>query len=191
MKELFNKFTNSIIIVSVLAIIAGLLMILYPKVSIETLGIIAACYMIAQGGVSIFLGIKSNKYDTPFDSLLTGFISIISGVVLLSMPESLSVLLTIIVGIYMISVSVEHIKIALEVKKINGMPWGLILSLGIINLIIALLVIFNPFKATIAIEIYIGAMLIAQGILNIINMITLKRKIKDTGNLIREKIALK
>ena len=44
MKKIINKFTNSIILVSIISIIIGLLFIIYPDISIKTIGIIIAIY---------------------------------------------------------------------------------------------------------------------------------------------------
>ena len=46
MKQIINKFTNSVIIVSIISIILGLLFIIYPDISIKTIGLLIATYMI-------------------------------------------------------------------------------------------------------------------------------------------------
>ena len=49
MKQIINKFINSVIIVSIISIILGLLFIIYPDISIKTIGLLIATYMIIHG----------------------------------------------------------------------------------------------------------------------------------------------
>lgn len=75
MKEIFKKTTNSIIFSSIIAIIVGLVLIFYPSISLKTMGIIAAIYIIVYGIILIILDVKAYKYYIPFDGMLPGILS--------------------------------------------------------------------------------------------------------------------
>lgn len=187
MKERFNETINSIIISSVLAFIIGLIMVVFPKISIETIGMIVAAYIIAQGIVLIYLDIKATKYYIPFDGLLIGIISILMGIVLVCKPGILSVVFAFVVGIWMILSSINNIKISIKLCK-TKLPWIQILLLGILDLIVGLIMIFNPFEATISLTLFAGIMLMIYSVINIIDMIVIKKDIKEITKALSSKI---
>ena len=61
MKERFNETINFIIISSALVFIIGVIMVLFPAISIETFGIIISTYIIIHGIVLIYLDIKAEN----------------------------------------------------------------------------------------------------------------------------------
>ena len=98
MKKIINKFTNSIIFVSIISIIIGLLFIIYPDISIKTIGIIIAIYMIIHGIILCIFNFQTRDIFYPIDSLFGGIISIILGIViiyLLTLIPYIGVIITI------------------------------------------------------------------------------------------------
>ena len=178
MKEIFNNTINSVIFSSIIALIVGLIMIFFPAITIETIGIIAACYIILHGIMLIYLDIKASQLYIPFDGLLTGIISILLGILLLCKPGILSVLFTVVIGVWMILSSINYIKIAIKICKTN-LPWLWILILGILDLIAGIVVVFNPFEATISITLFAGIMIVVHAIINIVDMIVIKKDVKE------------
>ena len=61
--------------------------------------------------------------------------------------------------------------------------------LGILDIILGCLVILNPFEASIILTLYLGIMLIVHSIFNIVDMIILKKNVKDKENYFKEKIS--
>ena len=47
----------------------------------------------------------------------------------------------------------------------------------------------NPFEASITLTLYLGIMLIVHSIFNIVDMIILKKNVKDKENYFKEKIS--
>ena len=147
MKEILNKTANSFIISSVLVLVVGLVMVIFPEISMETIGIIAAAYMITHGIVLIYLEILANKYYLPFDGILPGVFSILMGVVLCYKPSILPVVFTIIFGLWIIASSINFIKVALHLRN-TRLPWVQILIFGILDLIIGIVLLINPFASS-------------------------------------------
>lgn len=180
MKKIINKFTNSIILVSIISIIIGLLFIIYPDISIKTIGIIIAIYMIIHGIILCIFNFQTRDIFYQIDSLFGGIISIILGIVIILKPTHLTSLLTIILGVYILASSITNIRLSIDLKD-EDIPWILMLIIGIIDLLAGLVIIINPFEASISLTIFIGIMLIVHAICNITDIFTLKiniRKIK-------------
>ena len=178
MEKVLAKNINSIIIASIVAFIIGLIMIIFPMASIKTIGIIVAALIILHGIILLYLDARAIKYGIPFDGILAGLLCILMGIFLICKPAVLPIVLTIAVGIWMILVSVNFIKIAIQIRN-TTLQWTLLLLLGILDLVAGVLVIFNPFAASISITLFIGIMLIIHAVITIFDMILIKKDIKD------------
>ena len=179
MIKIFQRTINSIIISSILACIVGIIMITFPGISIETIGIIAASYIIVHGVALIYLDFSSSNYFVPFDGLFVGVLSIIMGTVLIFRPGIVSLIFTIVIGVWMILSSINLVKIAMKLCKTQA-PWISILILGILELIAGVVTVFNPFEATLSITLFAGIMLIVHSIINKVDMILIKKDVKDS-----------
>ena len=186
MKKAFNRITNITIAMSILAIIIGLVLIFYPAMSLRTLGIVGAVYLVLNGIMMIILEARLSKIYVPFESMMTSILSIVLGIVLFVYPGSASILLTIAFGVWMIVSSINSIKLALFLKRIKDFPSILMIILSVLEIILGILVIANPFEASITLTLYLGIMLIIHSIFNIIDVIVLKKNVKGKEKIIKE-----
>ena len=178
MKEAFKRVTVSMICSSIIAFILGLIMVIYPGLSMVTMGIIVGIYMIIHGVVLVALDFKSNMNYSPFDGIVSGILFIILGILLIAMPGILSLALTLALGVWIILTSVGTIRLALVIKGKNS-NWVLILLFGILDLVAGILILFNPFASSISITVLSGAIIMAHSVINIIDMIIIKKNIKS------------
>ena len=189
MRKIFNRTINSVICSSIIACIIGFVMAINPSMSIKTISVIASIYIIIHGIVLIFLDIKASRFFIPFDGFLPGILSVILGIFLIGKPDILSTIFTIIIGLWIIVSSINSIKISLAIKGENT-PWLLLLLLGIIDIIAGMVVIFNPFEASISITIFAGIMVMVHSIITIIDMLVVKKNIKHFEKAITEKLKI-
>ena len=111
MKELFNRTTISIIIVSVISFILGLIMTVYPGASLEGMGIAFGIYMIIYGVALIVLDFMSHNIYIPFYGIASGILSIIAGLVIVAMPGVMTTVFTLALGFWVILSSINMISI--------------------------------------------------------------------------------
>ncbi len=187
MKEIFNKTTNSIIISSLLACLVGVVMIINPEMSIRTIALIAAIYIIIHGITLIALDIKASMFYIPFNGFISGVLSVILGIVLLAMPNLLTTIFTIAIGFWILLQSIDVIKMALVIKN-KKTPWIMLLLLGILDLLVGILVIFNPFEASISITVFAGIMILIHSLINISDMILIKKDVKNISKSIENAV---
>lgn len=186
MKEAFKRTTNSIIFSSIIACIVGLIMIIYPSMSIKTIGIIISIYIILHGIILVILDINAYKYYIPFDGMLPGILSILIGILLISKPSILPTLFTIGIGVWICVSSINSIKLAISLKDEDA-PWITLMLFGILDLIVSIIVIFNPFAASYSLTIFVGIMIIVHSILNIIDMIIIKKDVKKISSIFEKR----
>lgn len=187
MKKAFQKITNSIIGMSILLIIIALLLIIYPSISLKTLGIISAIYMIIHGIFLISLEYSFCKIFVPFENMLMGVLSIVLGIVIVSKPESAITLIAISFGVWIIISSFNNIKCIMFFRKIKYFPFIELLIINILDILLGLLVIFNPLEASVTMTFYLGFILFIHSIIILIDMIILKKNIHDKEKSLRDK----
>lgn len=178
MKELFKRTATSIILSSIAAFIIGLIMVVAPGISLQTIGVVAGIYIIIHGIVLIALALAANMAYVPFYGVMSGLLSIILGIILLAMPSILSTVFAIALGIWIILSSINIISIAITTRK-EYSNWGLLLLLGIIDLICGVIILFNPFASSISIVVLGGIVIMVHSIINIVDMIVIKKNVKD------------
>ena len=186
MKTIVKNFSNYVIILSVLAILLGIVLIAYPGMSLVALGITTGAYLIVQGIALIILDIKAWRLFIPFEGMLKGILSVILGVLLVKNPDSIAAYIGIVLGVYIIVYGFSGIKLAASLR-FTGAPWILMIILNIINIILGCLVLYSPVFSALSLTIYIGVVLIVYSVINIIYMIVVKKNASDVEKLIAEK----
>lgn len=186
-KEIFNKTSNSIIFSSVLALIVGIILVVSPEMSMKTIGLIAAIYIILHGILLVALDVTASKYYVPFDGLLSGLLFIILGIVLITRPDILPVVFTLALGIWFVLSGVNMIKLSITVKNEYD-QWYLLLILGILDLIAGIVVIFNPFEAALSVTVFAGLMIIVHSVITIVDMFLIKKDVKEIAKAVGEQL---
>lgn len=187
MKSIFRNITNSIIVLSVLAILMGIVMIAYPGMSLIALGITVAVYLIVHGITLIILDIKAWRLYIPFEGMLQGILCVILGILLAKNPEYIAVYIGIFMGLWIIVSSFGGIKLASALRG-TGAPWIFMIIVNIIDIIIGCLILYSPILSSLSLTIGLGIVLIVHSIINIINMIVAKKNARDVEKLIIKKI---
>lgn len=185
MKELFKRTTTSILALSIIAFIIGLIMVIVPNVSLQVIGITFGIFAIVFGIVLIALNFALNNFHIPFFGIASGVLSIIVGIILIAMPGILPTIFGLALGIWVILSSVNIISIAIAVR--NGVSnWGLLLLLGIIDLICGIIVLFNPFASSLSIVILGGIVIMIHSAATIADMVMIRKDAKEFAKAYEE-----
>ena len=187
MKDLFKRTTTSIIVSSVIAFILGLVMAIIPGISLEAMGIAFGIFMIIYGVSLIVLDFMAHHVYIPFYGIMSGLLSIIAGIVIIAMPNVLTVVFGIALGLWIILSSVNIISVAITVRgKVKN--WGWWLLLGIIDLICGIIILFNPFASSISLVVLGGIIIMVHSVITIVDMIMIKNDAKELSKAIEETV---
>ena len=186
MKSIFNDIANSNIVLSIIAILLGIVMIVYPGMSLVALGAVTAAFLIVEGIALIVLDIKASRMFIPFDGMLQGILSLILGILLAVNPTGMAVYVGISVGLWIIISGFAGIRLAVELRH-TAAPWVLLIIMNIISIIIGVVVMVTPIISSQYITILMGVVLIAHAVVEIIDMIVVKKNIREVDKLIIEK----
>lgn len=180
MKEMWKRFRIGAVAVSVCMMLLGLALMIWPETSAMTVCVILGIVCVAAGIYEIVryfnLGIAGLFFR--FD-LGLGILYILAGILLLANPLSSVTLLPTAVGIYMLFSSVRDIQVSVEMRRFGLSNWLLALISGIAGVVLAFLLVLNPFTGASALMIYLGISLIVAGIENLCTVGCISRAVKS------------
>ena len=95
--------------------------------------------------------------------IVLGIIYILLSLVFLFTRNFTVLLLTVFIGVWALVNGCVKIASTFSLSSM-GMPWGLVLADGIIDVLLGLLILFNPFGGSLVISIIAGIYLLYYGI---------------------------
>lgn len=183
MLKKLNNFIVSSIVVSVLFILIGLGMIVFPEISLDVIAYTLATIFVVLG---VYLFILDNKAAYLLDTMLIGVLLIIMGILLFIYPKSFSLLIPIVLGIWIITDSLFKIRISVSLREYEDVPWVLSLILAIISLVCGIMFIVNPLASSTVITAAFGSLIIIYAISDIVDMIMFKRYISKIVKIFKD-----
>jgi uncharacterized membrane protein HdeD (DUF308 family) len=156
------------IIMSAALCLFGVLMIVYPGFSIETIGIVAGVCLILFGVVKLVGYFSKDLFRLAFQyDLAFGILLISLGVIVLIRPGSLMNFLCLALGIAILADGLFKVQIAVDAKSFGIRLWWLILALAILTGALGLALVFRPSESAAVLVALLGVALLAEGILNL------------------------
>lgn len=177
-KKFWSDLKNHWMLASVITIVLGLILLLFPGISLRSM-----CYLV--GGFCIAFGVirtvhyfqQTRAYPFLFQSdLLTGLISLGLGLFMITHPEGIMGLIPALFGILLVGYGIGNILRAVDAKKSGFGSWGLLLALAILSILLGVVILNNPFSALETILMVIGAGLIYEGAADIFTVLLLGKR---------------
>lgn len=176
-KELLTSAKTYIIFEGVLAILFGLILMMWPGLSVATFVMFIGFYGIIHGLISLIMGIFSQKGDPNRGlSVATGALSFLFGIVILNMPVLYAAF-----NLYVIAamIGVEGVFLAIHGFTADKDKTGhkLMLTIaGILTILFAIWVFFNPKEGGLLMIFLLSLTLIISGALTIAAGSSIKTK---------------
>ena len=189
MKSIVKSFTNSVICLSILAIVLGIVLVAYPRVTIAALGTAIAAYLIVQGIVLIILDVKAWRLYIPFEGMLRGALSVFFGVLLAKNPASIAKYIGIVMGVWIIVSAFSGIKAAFALRY-TGAPWVLMVVVNVIDVLLGGVILYSPVLASYSITKGLGVVLIVHSVVDIVYMLAVRKNAREVEKLVVEKLNL-
>lgn len=163
--KLKSMFRTSII-VSLLLIVVGIFLIVYPETTLSFLSYGAGIILLVTGlipTINFFINKENQKYlDISF---LFGIVCIVVGIVIIIKPTIVGSVVPLLIGIWMIINGVIKLYYSILINKVIKSIASIIISLFI--LACGLLLVLNPFSGAVALTIIIGIFLVVYSLLDL------------------------
>lgn len=187
LKKKFNEMIRSSLITSIILIVVGLLLIIKPEEVLSLISIIIGIGIVVIGIFGIINYIRDLQEDNTMSlDIIYGVICLIVGSILIMNTKIVGSILPIVLGIWMVINSIIKAQYTLMLKDNNNSRWKITLLFSVLTLVCGILFIFNPFKGAALITQIIGTIVVIYSIMDIANIIILKKNINDFKKDIKE-----
>lgn len=180
--ERFNKMLTISIVSSIVIALVGAVLLFMPKLSNKLIGVIMGSLFILYGITTIYKYITRNGAKLYSLNLLYGIIILLIGVIIVLVPFSVTSFLTICLGLYLIIIGINKVTYGVWFKIGNHSSWLITLVIGIMLIFFGILVLSNPFSS-LTITRLVGAFLILASILDITDLILLKKRSDEISKI--------
>lgn len=178
MREL-KKQKLWLIALTVAMMLIGIFLILRPKTSAEIICLLIGAALCVIGAVRMIcylcrgVMVLWHRYELPL-----GMLDAILGIYFLSRPQSMITIMPVAIGIAMIVDSVFKLEASLELRAFGARGYMPSLLLSLINIIAASFLILHPFEGTSALMIYLGILLLLDGIQSLVFIHKVSEKLR-------------
>ncbi|MDE7352427.1 MAG: DUF308 domain-containing protein [Acetatifactor sp.] len=168
------------IVVSVLFCVMGITLICMPEFIVPLIGKILGIFLILFGLVKLIGYFSKDLFRLTFQyDLALGILLIALGVIMIIRADNVMVFVSVAHGIYAMADSLLKIQTSLDARHFGIRSWWLILAAAVCTGIIGFLLVLRPFQGADILIILSGCSLLAEGILNLVTVMTTVKIIRQ------------
>ncbi len=184
MLKKLNKYINFSIVISALLMVLGIVIFVYPNISLKVFSYGISLVLILFGIYLIVIDNKSRGFSLLVDFSLFGITLLLLGIVLLIYPSTLAVLIPIFLGMWFITNGIIKLKFTSLLADVSDYSWILSLIMSILSIVCGILFIINPLDGAEVIVSFVGILLFVYSLSDIVDMCIFKKNI----NVIKKNI---
>lgn len=158
-------------ILGILLIILGIFTFANPHKTLTGIVVIYGILAVVMGVTDILLYVRIERYTGfgPIVSLISGILSVMSGMMLLAYPNARKLILSLLFPIWFIAHCISRLSHLHTIRLTAGnLIHYLTLALNILGLALGFMMMFRPVVSLISVSYIVGAYLILLGIDSII-----------------------
>lgn len=160
-----KKMRMSYLITAILFIVSGIILITWPQTTLDIICYGLGALILIYGAFQIYTYVKGRAEKLGYHmNLISGLIACGIGLFMLLKSEIVISILPFIVGFTLLLDSLLKFKHAYDLKKVHyeGFKW--IFVLGSFTLLLACLLMYNPFDAATSMVMFMGICLVVDGL---------------------------
>lgn len=157
-------------------VLLGLVLIIWPETSAITICYAVGVLLIAGGLFYIISYFMQNHYSIVVrQSLAIGLVLVAVGLFVLFNARGILKAMPFMFGVLLLFDSAKKIQTAFDLRRIGVLRWNIPFVIGAVTGILGLLLIWNPFSAVVALNIFIGVCLVVNAVANLVSSLILAR----------------
>ena len=171
-------FRKSFVILSVCYVIAGIILVFWPDISMDLFCSALGIGMLILGITHIIIYFtKDHMTNIMQMDLVTGVVTGAFGAFLLLHPDFVGTAMPFAVGILLMIGGIVKLQNSIDMKRLHFTHWKVVLVFSVLLFGAGAVLIYNPFEGRILL-LYIGISLMLDGLVNIICMLTISHRMK-------------
>ena len=167
MKRFLNPDDKHGMLLSILMVVIGLVLMLWPGHVMTTTLKILGIALLAGGVISIASWYRGRMQDVNVSTLALGILLALAGIFVLAAPKFLISIVPVAVGLVVVFNGIFNLAQALDQRREGYSRWIVSLTLAILTLVLGLLIVFNPFSTMEMLVMAIGAVILYNGASNL------------------------
>lgn len=168
MEKILKKLKTNVVISSFLCVLLGLVLVLWPGLSIQIVCTAVGAVLIAGGAMRIISYFRTRDGSIYSQiNLIFGIIFAVVGVWIVIKPDKVLAVIPIIVGIVIAIHGLHNLQQAVGLWRDKYDKWWIALILGLLTVGFGVLLVCRPFDAIDTAVMLIGVFLIYDGLSNI------------------------
>ena len=169
MKQRFEKFSRNNVLLSVLMVVLGLLLIIWPGKTLEWAAKILGIAFLVGAGICCFSWFRDRHiHGGDYTTLAIGILCLVAGIVVFAAPHGVITLLPKIVGVAIAVNGVLNLAQALDLRKMGGADWIGPVAMAALTVVAGLFLVFFSFGAMKAAVMVIGGVIVYNGVSNLL-----------------------
>ncbi len=168
------------IIVSAIMIALGLVLVIYPEISLQMLEIVCGALFIVFGAVKLVGFFSKDLYRLAFQyDLVFGIFMVVLGIIMLVNPGTLTGFICVALGLSALIDGLFRVQMSVEAKRFGIGTWWLVCVCGVLSAVAGVVVMVRPAESAPVLMTLIGISLMLEGMLNLITVIVAVRIIRN------------
>ncbi len=178
MKELLKRTKVNIIISSIITILFGIILIVWPTSSTLFISSLAGWLLFLGGIISVVIYFSTRQTE-PKANLLLGLIVVSFGFWAVIRPSALVQLISVLFGVILLLHGFLNIDDSLELKNGGITNWWVFLFFSILTIILGIFIIWSPIASATVMTIISGISLLFDGITDLILVFRISHILKS------------
>ena len=191
MRELTKRIFWASIASTLVMLLFGILLFIFPETVIKSVAIAMGVIFIMIGVIPIinYFRFRATGFTTTF-SFLLGIFCIVAGLILLMNENILGTIIPILTGVWMIINSINRISISMDLRDDKITFWVITFISAILTLVAGVLLILDPVNGGKLVTKTIGIIICVYSTLDVIDLILIrikaKKVVKEVKKIIEE-----
>ena len=191
MRDLTKRIFWASIASTLVMLIFGILLFIFPETVIKSVAIAMGVIFIMIGVIPIinYFRFRATGFTTTF-SFLLGIFCIVAGLILLMNENILGTIIPILTGVWMIINSINRISISMDLRDDKIPFWVITFIYAILTLVAGVLLILDPVNGGKLVTKSIGIIICVYSALDVIDLILIrikaKKVVKEVKKIIEE-----
>ncbi|MEG1523771.1 MAG: DUF308 domain-containing protein [Clostridia bacterium] len=171
-----SRFDWNNLIAAIVMIFIGIALFIWPGESSYVIVYIVAG-LVSIAGLILTILYFARKAHPAFGSLSVGLTLLAIGILLLILPEILIKILPFMLGFSLIFSGFNSLQTAIELIRLKVQKWFIPLIFSVVSIICGVLALLNPFNAAAVLMIFLGASLVADGIMLLVSIFLFRKSL--------------
>lgn len=177
---MLKKVFNISLISSVLLFLFGLILAVNAEGFIKSVTIALGVILLLIGVFPVIDYFRYRKEGLGASvGLISGIFSIVCGLMLILNEDLLMMLIPVFIGVWMIINGINKIQVSFEIKDFGEKSWIITFIYSILIMVLGGYFIVNPISGATTVTSFIGVVLCIYAVLDIIDCILIKVKVKN------------